>query len=281
MPVSRREFLASAAVAAPRAGRLFSFAAIADVQYADQPTAEARTYRESTAKVRECAKLFNGQNCAFTVHLGDLVDGGLDNLDRILPELDALPQPVYHVIGNHDTPREGWLKRLKMPAAHYKFSKDEWDFIVLDGLAVRAGDGGVGDAVLAELKEQGAPNAQTWNGGLGASQREWLADMLAGADRRGRMVGLFCHFPVMDRAVRVEHLLWDWRQTLRVIGRSGAVRFWMNGHDHCGGRSKVGQIQYFTLPGLVENPPEACATVVDVFADGVSFRRAAMGPARP
>lgn len=281
MPFSRREFLASAAVAAPRVGRLFSFAAIADIQYADQPTAGARDYRASMGKVRECAKLFAEQDCAFTVHLGDLVDGGLDNLERILPELDALPQPVYHVIGNHDTPREGWLKRLRMPVAHYKFSRDEWDFIVLDGLAVRAGDGGVGDSVLAELKRKGAPNAQSWNGGLGATQREWLADLLADSDRRGRLVGLFCHFPLMVGSARADHLLWDWRQTQAVILRRTGVRFWMNGHDHRGGRSKISQANFFTVPGLVENPVDVCAAVVDVFADGVSFRRAVIGPPGP
>lgn len=281
MAVSRREFFASAAMAAPRVGRLFSFAAIADVQYADQAAAGARTYRESLKKVRECARLYEGQGCAFTVHLGDLVDGGLDNLERILPEMNALPQPVWHVIGNHDTPREGWLKRLKMPVAHYKFSRDEWDFIVLDGLAVRAGDGGVGDAVLAELRKKGAPNAQSWNGGLGASQREWLADLLADAARGGRMVGLFCHFPIMQGSARADHFLWDWHQTGAVIARSDAVRFWMNGHDHRGGRSRVRSTDYITLPGLVENTPEQCAAVVDVFADGASYRLAAQGPARP
>ncbi len=264
---------------APRVGRLFSFAAIADVQYADQAASGARAYRESLKKVRECGRLFEGQGCAFTVHLGDLVDGGLDNLERIVPELDALPRPVWHVIGNHDTPREGWLKRMKMPVAHYRFSWDEWEFIVLDGLAVRAGDGGVGDAVLAELKKKGAANAQSWNGGLGASQREWLADSLSDAARRGRMAGLFCHYPVMEGSARADHLLWDWQQTMAVIGRSDVVRFWMNGHDHRGGRTRIRSTDFLTLAGLVESTPGECSVVVDVFADGVSFRRAALGAA--
>jgi 3',5'-cyclic AMP phosphodiesterase CpdA len=275
---SRRAFLASAAAAAPRVGRLFSFAALADIQYADQPTAGVRDYRASLTKLRECARYLENQGCAFTIHLGDLVDSGLDNLERVLPSLDALPQPVFHVIGNHDTPRDGWLKRLKMPTAHYKFSRDEWDFIVLDGLAIRAGDGGAGDQILDELKRRGEPNAQTWNGGLGASQREWLADLLADSGRRARQVGLFCHFPIMERSARPDHFLWDWRQAQAIVQRAGNVRFWMNGHDHRGIRVRVLNTDYFTLKGLVENPPADCAAVVDIFADGVSYRAASMGP---
>jgi 3',5'-cyclic AMP phosphodiesterase CpdA len=276
--LSRRAFLASqAAAAAPRVGRLFSFAALADTQYADQPTAGARDYRASLPKLRQCARYFENQGCAFTIHLGDLVDSGLDNLERVLPHLDALPQPVFHVIGNHDTPRDGWLKRLNMPAAHYKFSRDEWDFIVLDGLAIRAGDGGQGDQILDELKRRNEPNAQAWNGGLGASQREWLADLLADSARRGRLAGLFCHYPIMEGSARPDHFLWDWRQTRAIVQRAGNVRFWMNGHDHRGIRVRVLNTDYFTLKGLVENPPEACAAIVDIFADGVSYRTASMG----
>src|SRR5690242_5476829 len=173
---------------------LFSFGVIADIQYADQDTRGLRHYRESIEKLRECSAALNTKNLTFVIQLGDLVDGGINNLDKILPVFDEIRAPKYHVLGNHDfcAERSVLLKRLNMPAAYYQFSEPGWRFAVLDGMNVSVtgswpeGSDNLrnGKRILADLRREHAPNAQTWNGAVGEEQRRWLAKLLSDADAR-------------------------------------------------------------------------------------------------
>ncbi len=176
-----KTFLAILILALPIWGEdkqsLFSFGVIADIQYADQDTHGLRHYRESMEKLQECSAALNAKKLAFVIQLGDLVDGGIDNLDRILPVFDQIRAPKYHVLGNHDfcAERSVLLKRLNMPAAYYQFSEPGWRFAVLDGMNVSVagrwpqGSDNLrnGRRILADLKREHAPNAQIWNGAIG------------------------------------------------------------------------------------------------------------------
>src|SRR4051794_24512606 len=80
----------------------FSFGVLADIQYADQDTKIGREYRQSIEKLQRCAVAMRAERPAFVIQLGDLVDLGVENLDRILPVFQQLPGPRYSVFGNHD-----------------------------------------------------------------------------------------------------------------------------------------------------------------------------------
>jgi 3',5'-cyclic AMP phosphodiesterase CpdA len=253
----------------------FSFAVLADVQYADQDTAGKRDYRGSAAKLESCAAALRGEKVEFTIQLGDLVDRGLDNLERILPFFNRLPGPRYHVLGNHDLSagREAALQRLGLSHPYYTFEVKGWHFIVLDGMAVSAHDA-KGREVLARLRSAGAPNAQEWNGGLGEVQIEWLHQRLHDATAVGEHAIVFCHFPALPESSTPEHVLWDYRETLELLESEPATVAYLAGHDHRGGYAERGGVHYLTLRGLVESRPEESCQVVDVYPDRLVMRSA-------
>ncbi|MBI4877270.1 MAG: metallophosphoesterase [Acidobacteria bacterium] len=269
MPLSRRTFLAAAvpAATAPR----FSFGLVADLQYADQDPAGQRDYRRSIEKLRAAREGFARERLAFVAQLGDLVDGGLANLDRMLPEWNRLAPPRYHVLGNHDIAidRPTLLARLKLKRAYYSFTVRNWQFVVLDGTDPTV----PAQTTLAGLRARKEPNAQTWNGGLGQAQMTWLRRELDAARRQGRRAILFCHFPVLPESCRPEHLLWNWREVLALLDSSPAAAAWFNGHDHRGGYAVRAGLHHVTLAGVVEHEVRDSARVVDVFARRLVLRR--------
>ena len=256
---------------------LFRFGVVADVQYADQDAAGARQYRESLAKLDQCASLMAAERPAFVIQLGDLVDAGAGSLDRILPVWQRMPGPRYHVLGNHDfvLPAAELVRRLGMPAPYYDFTVRGWRFVVVDGMNVNSSNGG--GAVLEDLKRRGASNAQTWNGAVGTAQREWLDRTLEDAGRRGQRAVVFCHFPTLAAACRPEHLLWDHEQVLEILHRHPAVAAWINGHDHRGGYAQQQGIHHITLSGMVEGSAASTCRVVDVYQHQLVVHPAGQG----
>jgi predicted phosphodiesterase len=268
MNFSRRGFLGLAAGAAAPG---FSFGVLADLQYADKEAANRRDYRGSLAKLDSAAQWFARERLKFVIQLGDLVDGGLDNLDRVLARWNRLRAPRRHVIGNHDgeIDRATLLKRLKLERGYYQFRAPGWRFIVLDGMDWSVSEGA---RLLAELREKKEPNAQTWNGAIGDAQRGWLQRTLQHAAAAGERAILFCHFPVLPEACRREHLLWNWREILDLIESVPAATAWFSGHDHLGGYAARAGIHHVTVPGVVENNIGDAARVVDVFRDRLVIR---------
>lgn len=263
---------------------LFSFGVIADVQYADQPTLGPRAYRDSIAKLEQCSAALAQERLAFVVHLGDLVDGGIANLDRILPVWERLPGPRYHVLGNHDfvAPREALLARLKIPGAYYHFSWQGWRFIVLDGMNISvAGSWSpsdphalAGTKLLEALRQERARNAQTWNGAAGPEQRDWLKHTLDDAARKNQRAIVFCHFPVLAESCRPDHLLWDHADVVGVLESQDATAAYINGHDHRGGYAARNGIHYVTIPGMVEHDAASTCKVVDAYPNHLMLRSA-------
>ena len=286
MKMTRRSLLAAAwgcaAGKSRAAAPLFSFGVVADVQYADKPPAGKREYSRSLRKLEACCAAFGRERLRFVIQLGDLVDGGLENLVRVLAVFNRLKTRRYHVVGNHDAdiPRDSLLARLGLRRAWYDFSIARWRFVVLDGT-----DAGVfpgwdshsshaeeGRRMLGELRRRKEPHAQDWNGGLGADQMAWLRQVLARAHSRGQRAILFCHQPVLPESCRPDHLLWNYREVLDCIDRSPAVVAYFNGHDHRGGYAQRGGVHFLTVPGLVENDPEDCAMIADVYPDAIRLR---------
>ena len=268
MDLSRRSFLGAAA-GLGRADPQFSFGVLADLQYADQDTANGREYRRSLDKLRSAAEWFARERLEFVVQLGDLVDGGIDNLDRVLASWESLA-PKRHVIGNHDgeIDRAALLGRLHLERGYYQFAAPGWRFLVLDG----SQSGPEGARLLEELRASKEPNAQTWNGAIAGEQKEWLRKALKEASAKGERAIVFCHFPVLPESCRRDHLLWNWREVLEILEAAPSVAAWINGHDHRGGYGVRAGIHYVTVPGVVENDIRDCARVVDVFPGRLLIR---------
>ena len=75
------------------AGPEFSFAVIADVQYADKNPVGARHYRSSLTRLKQCVTELNQHDLEFVVQLGDFIDAGKDSFDAVLPIWKTLKAP--------------------------------------------------------------------------------------------------------------------------------------------------------------------------------------------
>ena len=235
--------------------------------------AGSRFYRSSKGKLAACVEDLNGQDLAFTIQLGDLIDAHGPCLDALLPVYEGLSMPHLHVLGNHDfdvkvDQRGSIPAKLGMKARHYDFRRAGTHFIVLDGgdVSLYARPEGSAEHALAEAKlEQltaaGAPNAQAWNGAVGPQQLDWLARRLADARDAGDKAIVFCHFPVYPPNA---HNLWNDTEVIEVLEASGSVVAYISGHNHAGEYAVRNGIHYLTVQGMVETEDTTAYAVVHV-----------------
>ena len=245
----------------------FAFALVADVQYGDKPAAGARRYADSLARLEAAVEDWSDESLAFTVQLGDVIDGVDDDalerrdLRRVLERFARAPQPVHHVVGNHclDLPRAELVDTLGLDRSWYSFSRGAWRFLVVDSVWVSTAgrtedDPFALDAARFLEVEAEAPNARPWNGSLGPAQRAWLADELQLAASAGQRVVVFSHLPVHVDSAAPGTLLWDQREVLAILERAPAFHAWIAGHHHSGGYAERAGRHFLTLRGMVEAP---------------------------
>lgn len=239
----------SATVQAGQEDSLFAFGIIADIQYADKEAKGARHYREALPRLKECVEELNRHGLAFTIQLGDIIDGNksqektLSDLQRVLDVYSGLSMPSYHVIGNHcleagQTNLQEWLS---LKSFYYDFTipaAKGWRFIVLDG-----NDAGYGV--------------------LGNAQLEWLESVLAAACSRKEKVIIFNHFPLLKDAAE-KHRMKTPQPVLKLITESNCVVACFAGHDHNGGYAFKDGIHHVTVKGMVEAPVSNAYSVIEV-----------------
>lgn len=246
--------LASGCTATPAAVKQdkFSFGIIADVQWGDKDKEGGRNYREALGRLEESVVALNGSELAFTIQLGDLIDGHADNLEKTRADLERaldmyqrLDMPGFHVVGNHCivAGREFLRQKLDLTQFYYDFtlpSTRGWRFIVLDG-----NDGG--------------------EGVLGAEQLAWLSLTLQRAKDSGEKVIVFNHYALLEEAAR-QHRMKAPEPILAEIEAAGVVVAYFAGHDHAGGYTFRNGIHHVTLRGMIEAKNNAYA-VVEVYAN--------------
>ncbi|MDH5399143.1 MAG: metallophosphoesterase, partial [Cyclobacteriaceae bacterium] len=183
-----------------------SFGVLADCQYCDCPPVGSRFYRNSPAKLREAMNDLRNRDLDFTVHLGDLIDRNYSSYDSVLPIVSRL-RNFYHVLGNHDfsvtdDEKQQVLHKIGLEKGWYDFSLRGWRFIVLDGndISLYSSTDSLKTKQalnrIAQLKSDGAPNANDWNGAIGSEQLQWMEGAIQDAGKKGEQVILFCHFPI-------------------------------------------------------------------------------------
>jgi 3',5'-cyclic AMP phosphodiesterase CpdA len=239
----------------PSAGRPVFFAVLADVQYADKPTAGRRHYRTALARLTECVDDLNLRDPIFTIQLGDITDGHRKAPDKSKADLRAtlgvfnsLTMPKYHVIGNHcmvsgaDTLKQ----ELGVDKFYYDFTAPEaggWRFVVLDG-----NDAGYGV--------------------IGPAQMKWFSATLAQAAKNGEKVICFCHFALL-KAAAAHHRMSKPQPVLDVMDRSGCVVAWFAGHDHAGGYALREGVHHVTMKGIVEHPVKNAYAFIELHRDRI------------
>jgi 3',5'-cyclic AMP phosphodiesterase CpdA len=275
--------------------KIFSFGVLADVQYAESDCRDGMDMRGSIAKLADCVAEFNTRELAFVIQLGDLVNGNDDaeaakaELDKVLEIFGRLKADGRHVLGNHDFSsfdRRAVLARLGMDRAYYDFEMDNWRFVVLDEveIALSCGWGETsenyrrGREILDGLIEDGAANAQEYNGAIGAGQIKWLDSVLGDADERKQNAVVFGHLPLTPAGNKYN--LWNSEDVIEVLESHECVVAHISGHRHSGGYSEQNGIHYVTIEGMVTEGVENAFAVVDVYGDRIEIEGFGVVPSR-
>ncbi len=273
---------------------LFSFAVIADVQYADRDPEGTRYFRDSLFKLRSCLadlQRRGPRQVQFVVQLGDLIDRDFPNLHTVLSELSVLNgTPLYHVLGNHDysvqpedIPR--LLPTLGLERGYYSFQPAPgWRLIFLDGNEVSQYASPhnpalreKAQAICFELEKQGHPHGNYWNGGLSDEQLMWLDGELAAAGKEDEACLLFCHFPLTPLN---EGTLLNHEAVREVLRRHNCARGYFSGHFHDGNYRLEDGIHFLNLKGMLETPNTTSYAIVQVFRDRLRIEGVGREPSR-
>jgi hypothetical protein len=132
-------FSGFAAAAERVAGQsIVRFGVVADPQYAPVAPSGTRYYSSTLGKLGEAIKVFNKENPAFVVTLGDIIDRDWGSYAHVLPVYATLKQPNFFILGNHDFSvasayLNSVLQRLGLRRAYYDFAGNGHRFIVIDG----------------------------------------------------------------------------------------------------------------------------------------------------
>ncbi|KAJ4786634.1 Manganese-dependent ADP-ribose/CDP-alcohol diphosphatase [Rhynchospora pubera] len=290
---------------------LFTFAVVADVQYADIPDGRSflgvpRYYRHSIQVLQRAVTNWNHhKNIKFSINFGDIVDGfcpkpdSIIAIQKVLNEFDKFDGPVYHMIGNHclyNLPRTKLIPLLKIPSenlhAYYEFSPcPEYRFIVLDAYDFSAlgwpEDHKVALEATQFLREKNpnsdknSPNGLIgverrfvlFNGAVGKEQLSWLEGTLQDCDQRNQNAVVCSHLPLDPGAAAPEALLWNYDEVMKIIHKFKCVKACFSGHDHKGGYCVDAHgIHHRCLEAALECPPGTDAYgYVDVYCDRLSL----------
>lgn len=260
---------------------IFSFGLIADVQYADADTWGKRDYRGSLKRLETALALLNDHDLAFTVHAGDLIDRNYESFQLPLGIFRASKARVHYVIGNHefsvaDSVKDRVRKRLNNERGYYAFTRDNFQFILLDAMdvSVHSAVEGTRDyrkalAMQAGLKNRNANNAHDYNGGFSKQQLRWLKNRLRRGERAGHRTLLFSHLPLLaENGLQ----LWNNREVLALLRSFPSVVAFISGHHHDGGYVRQNNVHHLTLKGLVEAQSDTACGVAEVYSDRLVIR---------
>jgi manganese-dependent ADP-ribose/CDP-alcohol diphosphatase len=264
---------------AARAKPLLRFGLMTDAQYADIDPAGTRYYRASLGKLQEAIDHFNGLELDFCVHLGDLIDRHWSSFENALRPFAASRHPIYQLLGNHDfaVPDEEKSKvpdRMGMKSRYYSFTRGGFRLVVLDTTEVSTYAHPAGSPQhqtaareLEKLKEAKAPNAQSWNSGVGERQIEWFEAQCRAAAAAKERVIVFAHHPIFPAGNN--HNAWDSERLLSVVERHGNVVAWFNGHNHAGNFGVRHSVPFVTLRGMVETANTNAYSEAAVYPDRI------------
>lgn len=285
--MNRRRFLAFSAAAGSMAFErgtgaesrdkpVLSFGLITDAQYADAEPQGERHYRATIGKLTTAVDWLAKKQLPFTLHLGDLIDRDFTAFASMLPLLEPLGHPVWHLLGNHDytvaEEQKCWVAAtLGMPHDYYQFSHAGVCFVMLDTndqSVYKYPQGTAQDmeseGVLAKMATGNANNAKPYNGGVSEAQLVWLERELAAADLAKEPVILCGHHPLLPAE---GHQVWNNEAVIALIDRHPCVVAFFNGHNHAGAEVMRKGVPYITFKSILHEPLVNAYSAIHLFAD--------------
>jgi predicted phosphodiesterase len=262
-------------------GKPLKVGIIADVQYADIDNYGTRHYRASVGKLTEAVSKFSETDVDFIVILGDFIDNDFTSYKPLIRIIRGINIPVYFVLGNHDfSVREGRKQKvpdlLNLNSRYYSLSRNNWRFIFLDGTDISTFSRRKKDpefnraqSILDSLKKTGAPNAHSWNGGIGKKQIEWLEQEIDNSHKAGQSIIVFCHFPIYPE--NQSENLWNADEIRNIVESRNGKMVFMNGHTHRSNYCLNNGVHYVSLRGMVEMDENSFATA-EIYNDSISIK---------
>jgi predicted phosphodiesterase len=275
---------------APAGEKPFRFGVVADPQYAPAPPAMNRYYANSLWKLSEAVEIFNGEaDLQFVVTLGDIIDRHWESYGHILPIYDRLRHPNLFVLGNHDFEvAPDYLKSvprvLGLDRRYYDFGVGGTRFIVIDGndvsLFAHPRDSAryrLAAETLQAMRDQGEPNAQEWNGGMGEEQYAWLEQIMERAEAAGEKIIILGHYPVYPKT---KLSMWGAERFVKLVSARRSFLAYLNGHDHAGNYGTFAGKHFVNFKGMVETATATAFGIVTVHPDRIEIRGFGTEPSR-
>jgi len=243
-----------------------AFGLMADIQYSDRDTRWRCYYRASVRKLQESVEDLNTRDLAFTIQLGDIIDGhaapdkSMDDLRTILAVYNRLAMRKYHVVGNHCRGYVGeaaMRQELGLENFYYDFTLPTargWRFVVLHG------SGGASGTITPE-------------------QLEWFRATLNKAAENGEKVICFCHYALVNPAAG-KNVILEPEPVLEVMDNAGCVVAWFAGHTHAQGYTLRNGVHHVTLSAMVEGPDTSAYAVVRLHRDRLEVTGFGREPSR-
>ncbi|MEM8772220.1 MAG: metallophosphoesterase [Pseudomonadota bacterium] len=250
-------FLSACGGDTPKPAGPFSIGAIADCQYADKEANGQRLYRRAPGKLEEAIGVLNEFDLEFVVHLGDFIEEDFESFAILNDITSTLSHPMRHIVGNHDyyvidEKKSDVHKVLGMPDRYYSFEYGNYIFVAVDGndLSYHGWpEGSDRHQESIKLHTEQYKDEFYWNGALGREQLEWFDKLLTRADRQGKRVVAFSHFPIYpDHDLN----LWNAEDVLAMFESHPSATAWINGHNHDGGYGERNGVHYVTLSGMLD-----------------------------
>jgi predicted phosphodiesterase len=259
---------------------LFSFGAVADVQYADLNPVGDRYYRSSLEKLEEAVKEFRHDSVDFIINMGDLIDRDYESYKPVLNILNNSGIKTYHVTGNHDYSVDAkYLSRLPVFSesreGYYAIIYRKYRLLFLNGneISIYATSNKLQikktEEYLASLSKAGQINAIGWNGGIGSAQLGWMRSQLSEAAENKEKVIILCHFPIAPENI---HNLLNYKEVNKLVSEFPNVVVWLGAHNHAGGYIKINNTHFITLKGMVETKKNNSFAVVEVYDNKLVIR---------
>lgn len=260
----------AAAQSSPPEARL-RFGLITDAQYADADPKGERHYRATPEKLKAAVTDLASKQLPFTLHLGDFIDRDFKSFATMLPLLEPLGHPVFHLLGNHDYEladgeKSRVVQTLEMPHDYYTFRRNGVRFLMLDtnSLSVYkypAGSPGdiAGEATLERLKAEKKPAAKPSNGGIDDVQLAWIERELQGAAAAGEIALVCGHHPLLPAT---GEQIWNPGPVLELLLKYPCAKAWLNGHNHAGDYEIHQGLHCITFRSILHQPEtNAWATI--------------------
>ncbi len=253
----------------------------ADVQYADADNSGSRHYRASLDKFSDAVSTFREEDVELHLSLGDFIDHDFASYKPLVKIIRKAKIPFYYVPGNHDfSVRDDQKQKIpvfqKSSLKYYSFNRKNWKFIILDGSEISTFSRKSGDpqtkraqAILDSLEKAKAPNAHSWNGGIGKTQKKWLENEIGDSHEEGRNVIIFCHFPVYPE--NQSENLWNADEIRNIVESGKGKTVFISGHTHRSSHWTSNGVHYISLRGMVEMGENSYA-IAEIYSDSVSIK---------